>query len=466
MTIKEHVRRNPGLPAKDLLNVDGPAGWVVAAACIWISFITGITLRPLGFYFVNFVARYESGRESVAWTVSLTSASVIFSGVLSKLLLRWFSPWSLMVLGSLFQVTGVFVAYFAPNVYALAASFGFLHGIGAGLVFVLSGTFIQKHFQENRSFVMKLNVTASCAAGIAFPRLLLFFRQEYGYTGLILLSGGVLLNVPVLCILLRKPANPKINNTMCTTTSPKVFTIDQPSSSSSCSNLRSGEKSMFKMPMFYFTAISHLVFFYIINLHSSIVVDTILSKGVPVVEAITVAPVVTIFDWIGRVIIPLSTEKGYTSRTTLVMIDYLVVGVGLFVLPYANNYGTVLATCVSFGAFSGHAITVHNPLMAQYVGFNRVNVANVIVTCFAAATFFTKPYVIGYFRDHLGSYDDLYRIMGIVTFSNAAAWLVVNSIMRHRKTRTWTTSNSQLKLCDEPVLINYQSIFLTSMMAE
>lgn len=83
MTIKENVRRNPGLPAKDLLNEDGPAGWVVAAACLWISFITGITLRPLGFYFVNFVARYESGREPVAWTVSLTSASVIFSGKVS-----------------------------------------------------------------------------------------------------------------------------------------------------------------------------------------------------------------------------------------------------------------------------------------------------------------------------------------------------------------------------------------------
>lgn len=223
---------------------------------------------------------------------------------------------------------------------------------------------------------------------------------------------------------------------------------------------------MFKMPMFYFAAISHLVFFYVINLYSSIVVDTILSKGVPVVKTITVAPVVSVFDWIGRILIPLSTEKGYTSQTTLVMIDYLVVGVGLFVLPYANDYGPVLATCVSFGAFSGHAITVHSPLMAQYVGFSHVNVANVIVTCFAAAMFFTKPFVIGYFRDHLGSYDGLYRIMGIVTLLNAAAWLIVNCVHRHRKTRTWTTSDSRLRLYEEPVLVNYQSIFLTSMMAE
>uniref|UniRef100_V5ICR1 Putative monocarboxylate transporter n=1 Tax=Ixodes ricinus TaxID=34613 RepID=V5ICR1_IXORI len=190
-----------------------------------------------------------------------------------------------MVLGSMFQVAGVFVAYFAPNVYALAASFGFLHGIGAGLVFVLSGTFIQKHFQENRSYVMKLNVTASCAARIAFPRLLLFFRQEYGYPGLLFcFLAAYCSTFPCCAFLLRKPANPKINNTMCTTTSPKVFTIHQPSSSSARSNLRSGEKSMFKIPMFYLTAISHLVFFYTINLHSSIVVDRhYLDKGVPVV---------------------------------------------------------------------------------------------------------------------------------------------------------------------------------------
>ncbi|CAN7939412.1 unnamed protein product, partial [Ixodes hexagonus] len=263
----------------------------------------------------------------------------------------------------------------------------------------------------------------------------------------------------------RQPARPK-NDNMCAVQPQKVFTIERPSSCSAQSNLRSGQKSMFKTPMFYFTALSHLVFFYTINLYASIVVDTILSKGVPVVQTITVAPVVTIFDWIGRILIPLSTERGYTSPSTLVMIDYLVVGVGLFMLPYANVYGTVLATCVSFGAFSGHAITVHSSLMAQFVGFNQVSVANVIVTCFAAATFFTKPFVIGYFRDYLGSYDGLYRIMGIVTISNAAAWLIVNCITRHRKTRTWRTSSSQLKLCEEPVLINYQSMFLTSMMAE
>ncbi|CAN7939411.1 unnamed protein product, partial [Ixodes hexagonus] len=375
-------------------NEESSSDWIVVAACLAITFITGMTLRPLGFYYVNFIAHFESGREPVAWAVSLTSASVVFSGVLTKLLLRWFSTWSIIIVGGLCQVTGAFFAYLAPNLYVLAASFGFLHGIGAGVVFVLCGKFIEEHFKENRAFVIRLNVTASCAAGITFPRLLLFIQQTYGYRGLMLISAGLLLNVPALCFLLRQPRKNE-NSNVPPGSPPEVFIIERPHSNPTQRNLQCDRKSMFRMPMFYFIIASHLAFLYIINLCTCIMVDTILCKGVPVVYTITVAPASTVFDWVGRIIFPIATEKGYLSRSSLLTIDYMIVGVGLLMIPFAYDYGTVLATCVSFGAFSGHAITVHSSLMAEQIGPDHVNASNVIVTCIAAATFLTKPLVIG-----------------------------------------------------------------------
>ncbi|KAM7311865.1 uncharacterized protein ISCGN_008772 [Ixodes scapularis] len=466
MTSSGQRNENGSSHDSNLQSDEASSGRAVLVACIAITFITGMTLRPLGFYFVNFISHFESAREPVAWAVSLTSASVLFAGVLAKLLLRWFSAWSLIIIGSLCQVTGVFFACVAPNVYMLALSFGFLHGIGAGLVFILCGTLFEERFNENRAVVIRLNVTASCAAGIAFPRLLLFIQQTYGYKGLMLISAGLLLNVPALCFLLRQSRKNDKNHNIPQRSRSEVFTIKPQNSNLIQSNLQCHRKTIFKLPVFYFIAASHLTFFYIINLCTCIMVDTILSKGVPVEYTITVAPAATVFDWIGRIVFPIATEKGYLSRSSLLTIDYFVVGVGLLMIPFAYNYCTVLATCVSFGAFSGHAITVHSSLMAEKIEADQVAISNVIVTSVAAATFLTKPFVIGHFRDNLGSYDGLFYIVGLVTLWNAGAWLIVNCLMRHRKKRTWMTAKPQMRHIKDPVLTNYQSCFFTTMMAE
>ncbi|KAK8757842.1 hypothetical protein V5799_004526, partial [Amblyomma americanum] len=183
---------------------------------------------------------------------------------------------------------------------------------------------------------------------------------------------------------------------------------------------------MFVKPLFYIVAVTHLIFFYVINLHTSITVDTILSKGIPGIFGITIVPSVSILDCVGRVLMPLATESGYVKRSTLVMVDYLCTGVGFVAISFVQSYPAMLITCISFAVFSGHAVAVHNSLMGDFVGAEQVYLSNAIVTCIAAASFLTKPFVVGFFRDQHGSYDNLYRVMSGLMFLNALVWLAVN----------------------------------------
>uniref|UniRef100_A0A023G904 Putative conserved membrane protein n=1 Tax=Amblyomma triste TaxID=251400 RepID=A0A023G904_AMBTT len=286
---------------------------------------------------------------------------------------------------------------------------------------------------------------------------------------MILFCAGVLLNVPVLCILLRPRHSPEKSNVIPVKAMQKIFSIEQGPRLSRPENragsVAPGATSMFFKPLFYITAVTHLIFFYVINLFTSISVDTILSKGIPVIFAITIAPSVSVLDCVGRVLMPMATEKGYVKRSTLVMVDYLCIGAGLVTISFIKSYPAMMFTCLSFGAFSGHAIAVHNSLMGDFVGASDVNLSNVIVTCIATVSFLTKPFVVGFFRDQQGSYDNLYRIMSGLMFLNALIWLAVNLTERYRKRRTWATSTSQLQLCDLPTLTGYQAMDLTSMMA-
>ncbi|KAK8757844.1 hypothetical protein V5799_004525 [Amblyomma americanum] len=444
--------------------------WVIGAACVATTFMTGVTLRTIGFLFVNFIAEFETTRQETAWSVSLTSAAVAFSGVLSKFLLRWCPPWPLIMFGSLCQVGGMFGAYCASNVSVLAVTFGLLHGIGAGLVFILTGTFIERTFVNRRRLMMQLNMVAFCAAGSFFPRILLYIGQEFGYSPMLLFCAGVLLNVPVLCFLLRPRLSQEANNNVIPpTAAQKIFSIEQGGRLSRPEN-RAGSvapaaTSIFVKPLFYIAAATHLSFFYVINLYTSISVDTILSKGIPEILAITIAPSVSVLDCVGRVLMPLASESGYVKRSTLVMVDYLCTGVGFAAISFVQSYPAMLITCISFGGFTGHAIAVHNSLMGDFVGAEQVHLSNVIVTCIATVSFLTKPFVVGFFRDQHGTYDNLYRVMSGLMFLNALVWLAVNLTERYRKRRTWATSNSQLQLCDLPALTGYQAMDLTSMMA-
>ncbi|XP_037515587.2 monocarboxylate transporter 11-like [Rhipicephalus sanguineus] len=103
--------------------------WVIGAACVATTFMTGATLRTIGFLFVNFLSKFEATRQQTAWSVSFTSAGVAFSGVLCKFLLRWSPPWPLIMVGSACQLAGMFGAYCATNVTILALTFGLLHGV-------------------------------------------------------------------------------------------------------------------------------------------------------------------------------------------------------------------------------------------------------------------------------------------------------------------------------------------------
>lgn len=75
-------------------------------------------------------------------------------------------------------------------------------------------------------------------------------------------------------------------------------------------------------------------------------------------------------------------------------------------------------------------------------------------------------YIAGAIRDDIGSYDSLYYVFGFLVLSAAVVWLIVNCALRYRRRKTWKTTHSQLRLCDEPKLLNYQPFVHTSMMAE
>lgn len=154
-------------------------------------------------------------------------------------------------------------------------------------------------------------------------------------------------------------------------------------------------KSIYKRPLFYVTAVTHLFFFYVFNLISHVAVDSVLGKGVPIKLTVAISPVASVFDCLGRVVVPMATEAGYVGRSTLITIDYAAIGVGLLILSFLQDFPKLLVTATFVGMFNGHATAVHSSLMADAVGTSQLRRSNNIVTCVTSLAFLTKPILIG-----------------------------------------------------------------------
>lgn len=76
----------------------------------------------------------------------------------------------------------------------------YISGTGSGLVFVLTGFFIDKTFTTKRRLLMNFNIAAFCAAGVVFPEIILYVTGMFGGNGILLFAGGLLLPALALCV--------------------------------------------------------------------------------------------------------------------------------------------------------------------------------------------------------------------------------------------------------------------------
>ncbi|XP_077534932.1 uncharacterized protein LOC144146853 isoform X2 [Haemaphysalis longicornis] len=394
----------------------------LGAACIAITFLTGMTLRTTGLFFVIFLEEFGVSRQQAAWPLSVTSAAVAFSGT------------------------------------------------GSGLVFVLTGFFIDKTFTTKRRLLMNFNIAAFCAAGVVFPEIILYVTGMFGGNGILLFAGGLLLPALALCVFIAMYESLQANKASSDTkhssnssTTPKSW---EPLVKPSVRPSRAWETgSMYKRPLFYVTAVTHLFFFYVFNLISNVAVDAVLGKGVPIKLTVAIAPVASVFDCLGRVVVPMATEAGYVSRSTLITIDYAAIGVGLLILSFLRDFPKLLVTASIVGMFNGHATAVHSTLMADAVGTSQLRRSNNIVTCVTSLAFLTKPILIGYFKDVHNTYSHIYQLSSSLMFFSALVWLCVRLLAAYLKRRTWTATDDMEEESDAPSLITYRSMDLTSLMA-
>lgn len=399
--------------------------WHVALITFLILLVTTFLLKNSGFILVGMMNEFGADREQASWPTSVRVASNLASVLLVGLLLRWFRAYRVALVGSVFLWAGMMAAAFATNVVWMTFAFG-LHGVGMGAMYVTISVAIFKYFDKYKGFANGLARAGETAAGIVSPFVLVFLQESYSFRGALFIYGALALHATVLCLLLKDPPWMAPKKTKIIDHKPEALTGD-PKNDVNNINESAGSRSvkhsdspysvgyfltMFRNPMFCVFVVFSMVVYFSQNAFFTTIVDFAMDRGSSLAEASSIVTYISPVDFVGRMILPLLADRNYIRRSTLVMVLFCVMAVSMISLPHTASFATLLAICVCFGTCLGSLLTMEVVIVTDYIGFQLFAVCYGFCCLASIPGVLASPLLFGFFRDSMGTYDNMYRLIG------------------------------------------------------
>ncbi|CAN7938892.1 unnamed protein product, partial [Ixodes hexagonus] len=394
-----------------------------SGACALATFFGCGGRRSAGFLYVAILDTFHTTRSQASWPVVLMGGVLLLAG---KRCRRQFSGGVSGKLGAIGRA-GELVD--VNHVWKTGDC-----AIGSGMVFLVIPTVINEHFLKYRGLAMGINFAGSTMCTFVFPKLLELFTHYYGFRGALLLFGAMSLNSIAFSLFLRQPVWLKRHPS-----EKASLSVERPSLKKDDELAQNGDVkkaavdtssfryglTVFASPMFYVIMYSYIAFSFAFECYISFLVDFAVDRGINKSHAITLLSASSIADLVGRLTLPGVADGRILSRRTLITGSFLMLGALYLMLPYAMNYGMVFAMASGIAFFIGTSVVLFSVLLAEYLGVERVSMAYGMVTASAGMTTLGKPFVVGYFRDVTGSYDNLFRLCGAVVMLGALMWIIV-----------------------------------------
>lgn len=188
---------------------DGGYGWVVVFASFMCNMIVDGIAYTFGVFLSEMVSYYGETKGKTAWVGSLLSGMYLSAGPLVSALTNKFGCRAVCIAGSLISTLAFVFSTFSPTVNWLMLTYGFIGGIGFGLIYLPAVVCVGYYFETKRSLATGIAVCGSGVGTFAFAPLATFLLESYGWKGANLILAGLILNCVLFGALMRPLEYPK-----------------------------------------------------------------------------------------------------------------------------------------------------------------------------------------------------------------------------------------------------------------
>ncbi|CAN8015624.1 unnamed protein product, partial [Ixodes persulcatus] len=168
--------------------------------------------------------------------------------------------------------------------------------------------------------------------------------------------------------------------------------------------------SILRMPVCYSIVVYMVISDFASLAFQSTIVDYSIDKGFPLETAEFIVVYSSVAQLVGCLIVPLLADRGFMSRSTLIVVNLIVYGCSLLILPEVEKYTYVVIFCFCVASSSAFLGAIKAAIITDYLGADAFPLCCALLGLSTMPLFLCNPAIIGVFRDSKGSYDNYYRL--------------------------------------------------------
>ncbi|XP_029849467.2 uncharacterized protein LOC8031149 [Ixodes scapularis] len=165
----------------------------------------------------------------------------------------------------------------------------------------------------------------------------------------------------------------------------------------------------------------------------TVLMDFAQDRHVPLDKAVYLLSGFATSDIVGRLSVGWVSDKGILENKTILGLSCSAFGLCMQVLPFFSTYEGIMFMSILVGYAIGNTVVLFNVVLGDAVGVERIPTAIGCISFVAGLTAFSRPFLIGHFRDNIGSYDNMIRSLGAVVLVLGILWF---SLRIYEKTRS------------------------------
>ncbi|XP_049519138.1 monocarboxylate transporter 13-like [Dermacentor silvarum] len=443
----------------------------VVAACA--AFLISAVDSSRGYLYVLYMDKYGIDRATAAWPDSILAVTRNLSGFAVTLLQSRLSVFSMTLLSVAVCSGGMIAGAFAPNIVWTAVAVGGFYGFGFGASLACFSVYALLYFTKYRATASSTKFAAWSISGLVCPSFISFLANNYGLHGALLLSGACILQAAPLIMLLKRPRPLKCcykapNDETEPTGTPntkillnKIGTHAPPRSSPcppeapvnrlsdvACMGMTfKSAARLFRTANFYVLTAMYVMFDWSDSVLITTAADYGKDKGATLEKAKFVLTAIAIGNLVGRTVVPCAADRISFSHAPFGVAALAASFLFFLVTSMVKSFEYFAVFSAVLGVFHGYVSCIKPVLFAEYLGVQYVPIMFGITGLFLVPVSLSGPTILGAFRDTLGSYDNLYRVLGALNLFGAMLLFLLVFRDRARR-RTWevnkvtaTTSN-------------------------
>ncbi|XP_025207617.1 uncharacterized protein LOC112603314 isoform X2 [Melanaphis sacchari] len=182
---------------------DGGYGWVIVFASFMCNMVVDGIAYTFGVFLGEFVEYFGEGKGKTAWVGSLLSGMYLSAGPIVSALTNKYGCRVVCIAGSIIASIAFALSTLSPNVNVLMLTYGFMGGIGFGLIYLPAVVCVGYYFETKRSLATGIAVCGSGFGTFAFAPLATMLLQNFDWKVSNLILAGMILSCTLFGALMK-----------------------------------------------------------------------------------------------------------------------------------------------------------------------------------------------------------------------------------------------------------------------